>query len=83
MFALRVRERRFGAESAPTGSGWSGVGCGSAMLGPMATGRFAPSPSGPLHVGNLRTALVAWLFARSAGIRFLLAVVAGRLSRCA
>jgi glutamyl-tRNA synthetase len=35
------------------------------------TGRFAPSPTGALHVGNLRTALVAWLFARSAGERFL------------
>lgn len=35
-------------------------------------GRFAPSPTGALHVGNLRTALVAWLFARSAGSRFLL-----------
>jgi glutamyl-tRNA synthetase len=37
----------------------------------MASGRFAPSPTGPLHLGNLRTALVAWLFARSAGSRFL------------
>jgi len=35
-------------------------------------GRFAPSPTGPLHVGNLRTALLAWLFARSAGARFLM-----------
>ena len=40
----------------------------------MATGRFAPSPSGALHLGSLRTALVAWLFARSAGSRFLLRV---------
>src|SRR6476469_6459528 len=35
-------------------------------------GRFAPSPSGDLHVGNLRTALLAWLFARSTGRSFLL-----------
>jgi glutamyl-tRNA synthetase len=34
-------------------------------------GRFAPSPTGTLHLGNLRTALLAWLFARSAGSRFL------------
>ena len=34
-------------------------------------GRFAPSPSGDLHLGNLRTALLAWLFARSSGRSFL------------
>jgi glutamyl-tRNA synthetase len=34
-------------------------------------GRFAPSPTGTLHVGNLRTALVAWLFARSQDARHL------------
>ena len=40
----------------------------------MTTGRFAPSPSGPLHVGNLRTALVAWCAARHDGGRFLVRV---------
>jgi glutamyl-tRNA synthetase len=38
------------------------------------TGRFAPSPTGSLHLGNLRTALLAWLFARSVGGRFLMRV---------
>jgi glutamyl-tRNA synthetase len=37
-------------------------------------GRFAPSPSGRLHLGNLRTALLAWLFARSGGGSFLLRI---------
>lgn len=37
----------------------------------MADGRFAPSPTASLHLGNLRTALVAWLVARSQGSRFL------------
>jgi glutamyl-tRNA synthetase len=40
----------------------------------VATGRFAPSPTGDLHIGNLRTGLLAWLFARSSGGRFLLRV---------
>jgi glutamyl-tRNA synthetase len=37
-------------------------------------GRYAPSPTGELHVGNLRTAVLAWLFARSTGRRFLLRI---------
>ncbi len=36
------------------------------------TGRYAPSPTGDLHLGNLRTALIAWLHARQQGGRFLL-----------
>jgi glutamyl-tRNA synthetase len=37
----------------------------------LSDGRFAPSPTGTLHLGNLRTALLAWLFARSQESRFL------------
>ena len=40
----------------------------------MSAGRFAPSPSADLHIGNLRTAVLAWLFARSTGRRFLMRV---------
>ena len=36
--------------------------------------RFAPSPTGHLHVGNIRTALHNWLLARQAGGRFLLRI---------
>jgi glutamyl-tRNA synthetase len=49
-----------------------------AMIAPPATDptpivtRFAPSPTGLLHVGNVRTALVCWLAARASGGRFLL-----------
>ncbi len=38
----------------------------------MTTTRFAPSPTGYIHVGNLRTALMAWLIARKAGGTFIL-----------
>jgi glutamyl-tRNA synthetase len=37
----------------------------------MPAGRFAPSPTGRLHLGNLRTALLAWVFARSTAGRFV------------
>ncbi|MBA3021105.1 tRNA glutamyl-Q(34) synthetase GluQRS [Propionicimonas sp.] len=37
-------------------------------------GRFAPSPTSELHLGNLRTALLAWLFARSTGAKILLRI---------
>jgi glutamyl-tRNA synthetase len=43
-------------------------------LNEAARGRFAPSPTGELHLGSLRTGLAAWLFARSAGAEFLLRI---------
>ncbi|QEK37838.1 glutamate--tRNA ligase [Candidatus Cytomitobacter indipagum] len=36
--------------------------------------RFAPSPTGDLHIGGIRTALFNWLFAQSHGGKFLLRV---------
>lgn len=46
----------------------------SARPGAPEAGRYAPSPSGPLHLGNLRTALIAWLAARSRGAPFVLRI---------
>ena len=36
--------------------------------------RFAPSPTGYLHIGGARTALFSWLLARSSGGKFLLRI---------
>lgn len=36
--------------------------------------RFAPSPTGPLHIGGVRTALFNWLFARHHGGKFILRI---------
>ncbi len=44
------------------------------MLNPTPRVRFAPSPTGMLHVGNARTALYNWLFARHHGGEFLLRI---------
>jgi glutamyl-tRNA synthetase len=40
----------------------------------MIVTRFAPSPTGRLHIGNIRTALHCWLWARKNGGRFLLRI---------
>jgi glutamyl-tRNA synthetase len=40
----------------------------------IVTTRFAPSPTGTLHVGNIRTALHNWMLAKKAGGRFLLRI---------
>ena len=40
----------------------------------MTVTRFAPSPTGNLHIGNIRTAILNWLFARSTGGRFVLRI---------
>jgi glutamyl-tRNA synthetase len=40
----------------------------------MITTRFAPSPTGLLHVGNIRTALHNWMLARKGGGRFILRI---------
>jgi nondiscriminating glutamyl-tRNA synthetase len=44
--------------------------------------RFAPSPTGLLHVGNARTALYNWLFARRAGGSFILRIEDTDTDRC-
>ena len=44
------------------------------MMKDKPVGRFAPSPSGRMHLGNIYTALAAWLCAKSAGGKFLLRI---------
>ncbi|WP_044889341.1 tRNA glutamyl-Q(34) synthetase GluQRS [Myxococcus hansupus] len=45
-------------------------------------GRFAPSPTGRMHLGNIRSALLGWLQARAVGGRFLLRIEDLDRARC-
>ena len=45
-------------------------------------GRFAPSPSGRMHLGNALTALLAWLSVKSRGGRFVLRIEDLDPARC-
>ncbi len=40
----------------------------------MITTRFAPSPTGEMHIGNLRTAYFNWLYARKNNGKFILRI---------
>ena len=48
----------------------------------MVTGRFAPSPSGRIHIGNIFSSLLAWLSARKQGGRIVLRVEDLDTARC-
>jgi glutamyl-tRNA synthetase len=55
---------------------WTRAGFAGTLGEPVTDvcGRYAPTPSGRLHLGNVRTALLAWLWARALGGRFVMRV---------
>src|SRR3954447_4066999 len=83
----KVRSRSQVSSSSRSSPGWSGTrgrgwkrgGTRTAYFGRVPPNsesrcRFAPSPTGYLHVGSAQSALFNWLFARSTGAEFLLRI---------
>lgn len=64
------------ASALPQGAVFPAPGIPASPTGPSAygCGRYAPSPSGDLHLGNLRTAVLAWLFAKHSGRGFVVRI---------
>ncbi len=52
------------------------------MAAAPVVGRFAPSPSGRMHLGNLACSLLAWLSAKSTGGRIVLRIEDLDAARC-
>src|SRR3970282_1840469 len=70
----RVREHApVRAPASPAQSPGGGIGRGAEPPSEIRV-RFAPSPTGSLHIGNARTALFNWLFARRHDGRFILRI---------
>src|SRR5262245_58815884 len=62
------------APRAPRATEGRRIRSSGAPAGDMVRTRFAPSPTGYLHIGGVRTALFNWLFARKHGGQFILRI---------